>query len=101
MMSLLDCATATSPMETVLSWSNWCSKVTPLLVVLSSPPEAVAIQYVVGSASKTEKATIRPPMDAGPMQRHDRALVQLGGRLGSREGLLVVTRGAGALSVSR
>ena len=27
-----------------LSWSNWCSKVMPLLMVLSSPPDAVATQ---------------------------------------------------------
>ena len=39
-----DGATQTSPMETVASLSNWCSKVTPLLTVLMSPPEAVAIQ---------------------------------------------------------
>src|SRR5690606_38961339 len=38
------CATATSPIETAFSRSNWCSKVTPLLVVFSKPPEAEAAQ---------------------------------------------------------
>ena len=45
-MSLLDGATATSPIDTVASLSNWCSKVTPLLLVFSSPPEAVATHQV-------------------------------------------------------
>src|SRR4051812_9522231 len=92
-MFLSDGATHTSPTETVVSRSNWCSKVTPLLEVLSNPPEAVATQNVVGSASNTEKATIRPPIEAGPMQRHDRALVQLAGRLGSN---VLVFEGIGA-----
>src|SRR5690242_958423 len=65
----LDWATQTSPRETVVSWSNWCSKVTPLLAVLSRPPEAVATQYVAGSASYTETATTRPPIEAGPIDR--------------------------------
>src|SRR5262249_51445168 len=79
-MSLFDGATATSPMQTVASRSNWCSKVVPLLVVLSSPPEAVATQYVVGSASFTANATIRPLMLAGPIARQVKALTQSAGR---------------------
>src|SRR5437016_4481000 len=43
-------ATQTSPIDTVASWSNWCSKLMPLFTVLISPPEAVATQYVHGSA---------------------------------------------------
>src|SRR5262245_47473732 len=68
-MSLFDGATHTSPIDTVASRSNWCSKVMPLLLVLSRPPEAVAIQKVVGSSSQIETAVMRPPMFAGPMQR--------------------------------
>src|SRR5919202_4321206 len=76
---LSDGATQTSPTDTVASWSNWCSKVVPLLVVLRRPPEAVATQNVLGSASKTEMATMRPPMLAGPMQRHVSGLSQSAG----------------------
>src|SRR5947209_8663057 len=79
----LDCATQTSPMETVASLSNWCSKVVPLLVVLSSPPEAVATQYMLGSASYTEMAVMRPAMLAGPTQRQARVLTQASGRVPS------------------
>src|SRR5258708_129976 len=80
-MSLFEGATATSPMDTVASLSSWCSKVTPLFVVFSRPPEAGAIQYVVGSASHTARAVMRPPMLAGPMQRQLKELTQLSGRV--------------------
>src|SRR5262249_25264691 len=82
-MSRLDGATATSPMETVASLSNWCSKEMPLLVVLSRPPEAVATHQVEGSARKTARATVRPPIDAGPRHRQRRALAHCCGRVGS------------------
>src|SRR5262245_33951070 len=78
-------------MDTVASRSNWCSNVVPLLVVLSSPPEAVAIQYVVGSLGLTANATIRPPIDAGPMHRQESDLVHSAGRLVRCDGF-----GAGA-----
>src|SRR5439155_26811979 len=78
--SRFDGATHTSPIETLVSCSNWCSKVVPLLTVLSRPPEALATQYVVGSASKTLTAVIRPPIDAGPMQRHESAETQESGK---------------------
>src|SRR4051794_15401553 len=74
-----DGATQTSPTETVDSRSNWCWRVTPLLVVFSSPPEAVAAHQVLGSDSHTETATILPPMLAGPMQRQVRGSSQPGG----------------------
>src|SRR5690242_2948181 len=92
-MLLSDGATATSPIDTVFSRSNWCSNVVPLLVVLSSPPEAVATQYVVGSLSQTANATMRPPIEAGPMQRQERALAQSEGRAGSKA---VLGTGTGA-----
>src|SRR5581483_3878077 len=66
-MVISDGATATSPIETVASLSNWCSNVTPLLTVFSNPPDGVATQYVVGSSSQTASAVIRPPMLAGPI----------------------------------
>src|SRR5437016_5461813 len=65
-----DCDTATSPIDTVASWSNWCVKVVPWLVVFKSPPEAVATKYVVGSDSTTAIAVMRPLMFAGPIARH-------------------------------
>src|SRR5262249_52781842 len=64
---------------TVASWSNWCSKVTPLLTVLSSPPPPVPTHHVDGSFSLTVIAVIRPPMLAGPMLRHWKALIQFSG----------------------
>src|SRR5579871_893054 len=82
-------ATQTSPMETVFSRSNWCSKVMPLFTVLSSPPEAVATQYVLGSASKIERAIIRPPIAAGPIERHVRGLTHSGERPASTVGATV------------
>src|SRR5262245_14701203 len=72
-------ATQTSPMDTVASLSNGCSKVEPLLMVWSNPPLAVAIQYVEGSASKTEMAVMRPLILAGPMHRHVNDFAQLSG----------------------
>src|SRR5262249_7124702 len=63
-------------MDTVRSLSNWCSKVVPLLVVLSSPPEAVATYQTVGSASYTATEVMRPLMLAGPMQRQVMGLTQ-------------------------
>src|SRR5579859_5516380 len=75
----LDLDTQTSPIETVDCRSNWCSNVMPLLTVLSSPPEAVATQYMQGSVSLTAKAVMRPAMFAGPTQRQLSALVQASG----------------------
>ena len=69
-----DGATATSPMEQVVSLSNWFSNVVPLLTVFSSPPPPRPIQYIIGSASFTAIAVTRPPMFAGPMQRHANGL---------------------------
>jgi hypothetical protein len=68
-------ATATSPIDTVRSCSNWCSNVTPLFTVLRSPPEAVAAHQVLWSFSFTAIAVMRPPMLAGPMLRHWNALI--------------------------
>ncbi len=75
-------ATATAPRETVASRSNWCSKVMPLLTVLSRPPDAVASQKVVGSDALTAMSVMRPPMLAGPMLRHSNALIQAGSTVG-------------------
>src|SRR6516164_2129625 len=72
-------ATATSPIETVPSWSNWFSKVMPLLVVFRRPPLAEATHHVVGSFSLTVIAVMRPPVLAGPMLRHWKALIQSSG----------------------
>src|SRR6185436_4333309 len=65
-----DGATHTLPMETVVSRSNWWMNVTPLFVVLSNPPPAVATQYMLGSDSTTVRSTMRPPIPAGPIERH-------------------------------
>src|SRR5437763_15579613 len=55
----------------------------PLLVVLTSPPEAVATQNVDGSASETAIAVMRPPIVAGPMHRHWNWFTQAAGRTSS------------------
>src|SRR5262245_47112854 len=69
-----DGATATAPIDTVASWSNWCSNVVPLLIVLSSPPEAVAIHHIDESFPATAMSVIRPPILAGPIDRQLRLL---------------------------
>jgi hypothetical protein len=83
---LSDGATHTSPIETVASRSNWCTKLLPLFSVLSSPPDALATQYVLESASKTLMAVMRPPMFAGPMQRQVIDLTQSDGSVTSGAG---------------
>src|SRR5262245_5065646 len=75
----LNCDTATSPIETVASRSDWGSKLTPLLVVLSSPPDEVATHHVVGSGSYTAMSTMRPLMLAGPIDRQLRPATKLEG----------------------
>src|SRR5438445_6900552 len=84
-MLLSEGATATSPMDTVASRSNWWVKVMPLFSVLSRPPDALATQKVLGSVSQTARATMRPLMFAGPMQRQRSALTHASGRLVSLE----------------
>ena len=70
----------------------------PLFIVLSRPPPAVATQQVHGSASKTEMATIRPPMLAGPIDRQVSALSQ-SGPAAARRRLRRGTALAGALQL--
>src|SRR5262245_8799236 len=67
-------STATSPMETVASWSNTGSHVTPLFDDLKRPPDAVAAYMRYGNSPATAKSTTRPPAPAGPILRHDRFL---------------------------
>src|SRR5262245_64878518 len=76
----LDGATATSPMLTVASLSNWCWKVMPVLVVFSSPPEAVATHHMLESDGLTARATMRPDMFAGPSGRQVKAWTHSAGR---------------------
>src|SRR5262245_39749035 len=82
-MSLLEGATATSPMETAASLSKQCSKVMPLLMVLSRPPEALATNQQLGSVSETAMAVMRPPIEAGPIDRQVNALVHSAGKNGT------------------
>src|SRR5215475_5348840 len=69
-MSGFACDTATSPIEIMPSWSKMGSHVVPLLTVFHTPPPADPTYIVVGLLSTTAKASMRPPMIAGPIVRH-------------------------------
>lgn len=56
---------ATVPEAEVAAWQD-VEKVTPLLMVFKSPPDAEAIHQFLGSFALTAMAVIRPLMFAGP-----------------------------------
>src|SRR5437870_5414455 len=68
-MSGSEGAMATSPIETLVSFSKTHDQLAPLLVVFHRPPVAAATYMVEGWLSTMVRAEMRPPMLAGPMGR--------------------------------
>src|ERR1051326_1574102 len=68
-MSGSEGATATSPSDTLASFSKTAVQLVPLLVVFHNPPVALATYMIEGLLSTTATPVIRPPMFAGPMGR--------------------------------
>src|SRR3954470_15352088 len=75
----LFCDTATDPVDATGSLSNTGCHVVPLFVVRNTPPVPTAAKIVYGSFSLTAKSAMRPPMFAGPIERHRSGLVSSDG----------------------
>src|SRR6185369_10971021 len=88
----LFCETATEPVDATASLSKTPCHVVPLLVVRRTPPVPTAAKIVYGSFSFTAKSAMRPPMFAGPTERHFSGLVSSGDGAGA-----IAAAGAGAL----
>src|ERR1041384_7686170 len=63
-----------SPIDVDPCSSKIGSKVVPAFVVFHTPPVAAPTYNVDGLPSTTAKSSIRPPMIAGPIERHCRFL---------------------------
>src|SRR5207302_1910723 len=72
------CHTATAPIDATGCLSNTGFQVVPALVVLNTPPVPNPMKNVDGLLSTTPRLEIRPPMLAGPIERHARSLKSLG-----------------------
>src|SRR6266571_2221583 len=71
-MSGFDGATATLPIDRTVCSSKIGANVVPALPVLNRPPVPVATKNCAGFPGTRAISLIRPPMLAGPTERHDR-----------------------------
>src|SRR5260221_6533937 len=71
------CHNATAPIDATGCLSKIGFQVVPLLVVLNTPPVPKPTRNVEGLLSSTARLEIRPPMFAGPIERHVSSFISL------------------------